>query len=518
MAQLALMNMVNILVYDVGSTYTKVTGFRLEKQAQGPVLSFSGRAQAPTTVVDITVGLQAAREAMTQGGVCIAGDATVFSSCSAAGGLRMVAMGYMPRVTVKASKEVAMNSGARVLEVLSSTEAPEFREEVLQEIRPDIILLTGGTDGGNTEAIAEHAESICNAVKSLGMVSKAGNWKPVVIVAGNQESQGLVAAMFRTAGVQCVRVPNVLPTIHDLRVKPAREAIHEQFIRQITRAPGLSSLVSMTADNKVVPTPGAVLLGAELLACGTYAAKGAGSLMVVDIGGATTDVHSVMPELEELALEERGLIVSNEKQMVYRTVEGNLGMRISACGIVESLGAQQVLACADPVELAACTGVSPEQKMPQDMLDDLAAQLQNYTEKLEAQPQSIVPEGSGLEAAFDTALATAALAVAIRRHAGKIAEKNIEMGIGAGVPVGRDLRKITKVLAVGGIFAHSSPQRSLGILQRAFARPGYSLLPAQCDFVVDRNYLLYSLGVLAQQYPDAALDFGLQAFALEREG
>ncbi len=223
-------------------------------------------------------------------------------------------------------------------------------------------------------------------------------------------------------------------------------------------------------------------------------------------------------ELEELALEERGLIVSNEKQLVYRTVEGNLGMRISACGIVESLGAQQVLACADPVELAACTGVSPEQKMPQEMLDDLAAQLQNYTEKLEAQPQSIVPEGSGLEAAFDTALATAALAVAIRRHAGKIAEKNIEMGIGAGVPVGRDLRKITKVLAVGGIFAHSSPQRSLGILQRAFARPGYSLLPAQCDFVVDRNYLLYSLGVLAQQYPDAALDFGLQAFALEREG
>ena len=96
-------------------------------------------------------------------------------------------------------------------------------------------------------------------------------------------------------------------------------------------------------NDKIIPTPGAVLLGAELLAKGVYEEKGLGDLAVVDIGGATTDVHSVIPSLEKLENEEKGLIVSNEKQVSYRTVEGNLGMRVSALGIVDAVGSRSIL-------------------------------------------------------------------------------------------------------------------------------------------------------------------------------
>jgi uncharacterized protein (TIGR01319 family) len=128
-----------------------------------------------------------------------------------------------------------------------------------------------------------------------------------------------------------------------LRVREAREAIHREFIRQITKAQGLALLKQEITNDKIIPTPGAVLMGAELLAQGVYEEKGLGDLVLVDLGGATTDVHSVMPSLEKLGDEERGLIVANEKQVSYRTVEGNLGMRVSAQGILDAVGCKGVL-------------------------------------------------------------------------------------------------------------------------------------------------------------------------------
>jgi uncharacterized protein (TIGR01319 family) len=146
----------NLLVYDVGSTYTKATAFFLE----GDDLSFVGRAQAPTSLTHVQGGLDAACAALEKRGVRFTSDVSRYSTCSAAGGLRMVAVGFMPRVTGKAAKEVAMNAGARVLEVLSRDDNPEYRLQVLKEIRPDIILLAGGTDGGDTASAEENAESL----------------------------------------------------------------------------------------------------------------------------------------------------------------------------------------------------------------------------------------------------------------------------------------------------------------------------------------------------------------------
>ena len=170
-----------------------------------------------------------------------------YASSSAAGGLRMVAMGYMPRVTAKAAKEVAMSAGARVLEIISCENEPSFKVEILKETNPDIILLAGGTDGGNEDSLLENAYAIINSKVNA-----------VVIIAGNADVQAKVEGILNSNNIKTVRVPNVMPTIHQLNVKPARQAIHTQFISQLTRARGMSKLVETVTDNQVVPTPGAV--------------------------------------------------------------------------------------------------------------------------------------------------------------------------------------------------------------------------------------------------------------------
>lgn len=466
------MQHVDLLVYDVGSTYTKVTAF----EKQNKVLSFIGRSQAPTTVSNIEIGLINARKNLAQCmGLSDITPGKVLATSSAAGGLRMIAMGYMPRVTAKAAKEVAMSAGARVLEIISHETPVDFREEVLQEIKPDIILLAGGTDGGDEDSVLENAHIIVK--------SKCGG---VVIIACNAQVQPKAEAFLKSHEVRTIRVQNVMPTIHELKVKPAREAIHREFIRQITQAKGLGRLLEMVSNKSVMPTPGAVLMGTEVLALGTTENEGLGSIMVVDIGGATTDVHSVVVELAELSNEEKGLVISNEKQVSYRTVEGNLGLRVSATGIVETAGAIGVL---------AKVGLEGE---------DLAEELITYTKNLEKNPEHI--SVTDKEKLFDKAMAITAIEVAIKRHAGYIAQ-NFDpiMGVAPGTAVGRDLRKLQKVVAVGGIFAHSSEEECKEILKKAFANRGISLLPEDPQFIIDKSYLLYTIGALAQEFPNEAL-------------
>jgi len=474
----------NLLVFDVGSTYTKLTAFCL---TQGE-LNFVARSQAPTTIADIEIGIVSARKSLEQSGVEVAGGASIYSTSSAAGGLRMVALGYMPRVTAKAAKEVAMSAGARVLEIVSHEDLPEYRLQVLREIQPDIVLLAGGTDGGDQQSLLDNAHIIVQA-----------NIKAVIIIAGNKEAQGQAARIFDEHAVPYIRVPNVMPTIHELKVKPAREAIHEQFIKQITLAKGLHKLVDIVSNKKVMPTPGAVLLGAELLAQGTFEQEGIGDLIVVDIGGATTDIHSVLPDLEKLAIEEKGLIVNNEKQPSYRTVEGNLGLRVSATGIVETVG---------PLGVLAKIGSTGQQET-----DQLVA----YTEYLEKNPGHI--SQSPLEKQFDLALAVCAIEVALKRHAGYIAQDyNPVMGIMPGTPVGRDLRRVKYVIAVGGIFTHGTFAEKQFILSEAFKNPGISLLPDKPQFIMDEQYLLYALGALGTQYGDGCAAFGREYFKINLKG
>lgn len=168
------MDNINLLLFDVGSTYTKLSGFQLVNN----VLEYIDRTQVPTTVNGIELGFQNAKQKLIQQGNTISADTITLSTSSAAGGLRMVALGYMPRVTAKAAKEVAMSAGARVLEIISHEDQPEYRVQVLREIKPDIILLAGGTDGGDQDSMLENAEIIVTS-----------GVKAVVIIAGNKDAQ-----------------------------------------------------------------------------------------------------------------------------------------------------------------------------------------------------------------------------------------------------------------------------------------------------------------------------------------
>ncbi|SDO88448.1 glutamate mutase L [Desulforhopalus singaporensis] len=470
----------NLLIYDVGSTYTKVTALAKSETK----IEFVGRNQVPTTVEDIETGIKKADLSIENQGITLAKDSLVLSSSSAAGGLRMVAMGYMPRVTAKAAKEVSMNAGARVLEIVTHEDPPEYRIEILREIRPDIILLAGGTDGGDRENLLENARYIA-----------ASKVEAVVVIAGNVFAQMEAEQILQKSGISTRRVANVMPTIHELVVDGAREAIHGEFIRQISFANGLSKLIDMISDEMVVPTPGAILMAAELLACGTFSSEGVGDLIVIDIGGATTDIHSILPSLENLSSEERGLVVTNEKQPAYRTVEGNLGMRISATGIIEAIGPLGVL------DKIADTGLHAVEK-----LKEYGAYLEHHPEHIAADEQ---------QRGFDRALAISAIEVALKRHAGYLArEHNPVMGIAPGTPIGRDLREVTTVICVGGIFTHSPEEECREIVNAAMKNRGISLLPQEYSLYFDTNYLLYSIGMLSRRWPDLALEFAKNSLHL----
>ncbi len=462
----------NILVYDIGSTYTKLAAFHIS----GEKLDFLGRAQALTTLEDICSGAKRAEEKLRERGIAIAKDAKRYSSCSAAGGLRMVALGYMPRVTAKAAKEVAMSAGARVMQVVSSDEPPEFRKEVLAEINPDIILLSGGTDGGDESCAIENARLICEV-----------KCHATVIIACNKYAQKEVEDLFAEAGIHYIRVPNIMPTIHELNIKPSRDAIHRQFIRQITKAKGLPEFCERLSDKQVIPTPGAVLMAGELLAKGYYEAEGAGSLIIIDIGGATTDIHSVLPELENAGIEELGLVVNNEKQCSFRTVEGNLGLRVSATGVPETVGNAAIL-----------------NNVHFDVEKDEVCAFANM---LERQPRYL-PENEK-EKDLELALAGCAVKTALRRHAGHYAQaEDPVMGIMAGTPIGRDLRRVELAICVGGIFVHNTEEKAREIARMGFTDTGISLLPLHLpDFRIDRQYIFFALGVLARYYPEAVLYF-----------
>lgn len=472
----------NLLIYDIGSTYTKLTALYMDKDIQ-----YMGRAQAPTTIEDIQIGFWEARNNLAAKGIQVDEDCQIFSTSSAAGGLRMVALGYMPKVTAKAAREVAMSAGARVLEILSDRDPAEYKAEVLQEIKPDIILLAGGTDGGDTASVLENAEII-----------RENGGHAVCVYAGNKEAGRQVYDIITAKGMGCTVVGNVMPTIHELNVKPSREVIHGEFIKQITKAKGLRKLLDMITNHAVIPTPGAVLLGAELLAKGTFKEEGAGSLIVVDLGGATTDIHSVVPEFADMAKEEIGLVVNNEKQPSYRTVEGNLGMRVSATGIVETIGPDAVL-----------------EKI--GMNDAKASErIMAYCTYLEKNPEYVPSDEE--EKRFDIALAASAVEIALKRHAGYLSQEfNPVMGIVPGVPIGRDLRKVQYIIGVGGVFTHSTDEVRREILHLATKNPGISLLPENPEILIDKEYLVYTIGLLAEQFPEETIRYAKDYFNLEHK-
>ncbi len=450
------------LAIDFGSTYTKVVA--LDTQA-GLLL---GVAQAPTTVAtDINFGLDEALRRLERICGIRRGDvSTKVASSSAAGGLRMVAIGLVPDLTAQAARLAALGAGAKILKVYSYQLTSSDLREIAQ-IAPDMIMLAGGTDGGDSKTLLSNARALAQLAPPAP-----------IVVCGNRAVSDEALASLLAAGCTATVVENVLPELGRINVDPARAEIRRIFMERITHAKGLDRAQAYVGQI-VMPTPMAVLEAARILAEGAPGEQGLGELVVVDVGGATTDVHSAargMPTNPRMI--PRGI----PEPYTKRTVEGDLGVRINAPTIAEHAGMQQ-LASIFP------TGFS-------------ADECTRHIERL-ARETDYVPQHEW-EHEVDAGLAGIAVELAMMRHAGTVETIYTPEG-----PVqvlhGKDLTAVETVVATGGVFAYGHlGHRILGKAAFDEAKP-ISMRPRAPACLVDSRYILFAMGLIAPLAPAAAV-------------
>ena len=305
-----------ILMIDFGSTNTKVTAVDLDSE------TLLGTAAAYTTVqTDVGEGLQEAMRKLEEK-IGKLDFAERYACSSAAGGLKMISSGLVPELTAEAARQAALGAGAKVMKVYSY-ELTEDDAEEIEALRPDIFLLTGGTDGGNKDNIIQNAQVLAECKADF----------PVVL-AGNRTAARTCEKILTEAGRQVIRCENVMPKFNELNIGPAQAKIREIFLDRIIKAKGLSQ-ASQLISGIMMPTPAAVLAAMELLSRGTRSEKGLGELVAVDVGGATTDIYSMTDGAPDRA----GTILKGlPEPYAKRTVEGDIGMRYSAAGIAEAVG------------------------------------------------------------------------------------------------------------------------------------------------------------------------------------
>ena len=445
-----------ILLIDFGSTYTKVTAV----DADGAALL--GAAAAYTTVqTDINDGLSDALRALERqtGPLTYAAR---YACSSAAGGLRMAVSGLVPELTSEAAKQASLGAGAKIARIYSF----ELTEDDIEEIdglKPDIFLLVGGTDGGNSACILHNAEMLAACKSDF----------PVVI-AGNRSAAR--TCQRKLAGRETFLCENVMPRFGALNIAPTQAQIRELFLRRIIQAKGLSR-ASALISGILMPTPSAMMRAMQLLAEGCAGEKGIGELMALDVGGATTDVYSIADGMpQDAGTVYKGL----PEPYVKRTVEGDIGMRYSIHGIVEAAG---------PARVAALSGLTEQRALA--LVDELAA----HTDRL--------PDSDELER-LDFALAALACETAARRHAGRTEEAYTTAGK-VFVQTGKDLRSVARIIVTGGSLIHT--KRTGEIAAHALYDPAdpMSLRPVKARVLVDRRYILAAMGLLAEYEPQTAL-------------
>jgi uncharacterized protein (TIGR01319 family) len=437
------------LAVDFGSTFTKAIAV---DAGSGDLVA---RAEHRTTVeTDVMHGWFACREQLLASDGAVA-RAEVLACSSAGGGLRIAVVGNEELVTAEAGRRVALSSGGRVVAVVSGgLTAASLR--TLRADRPDVVLLLGGTDGGNS-AVIEHAAEVL----------ARSRWRRPVVVAGNVVARDRVAAVLGAAQVPHVLADNVVPEIGVFHPDSARAAIREMFLahviggKNLSRDPEFARLVRAA-------TPDAVLRGVEVLA-GLR-----GDVAVVDVGGATTDVHSVIALDPEDANLGREVVATHP---VTRTVEGDLGMRWSAVPVVAAGVAAGLLTETDDLHAAARRRHDDPSYLP----------------------------GDAVEASYDEKLATVAVTVALRRHAGR---QRVVFGPTGRVleRSGKDLREVDLLVGSGGVLRHSGPEvaeRILGAVDVAAQEEGW-LVPSGARTCVDSDYVLAGAGLLADVDPAAA--------------
>ena len=444
------------ILADFGSTWTKLTAVDCHKR------EIIGTAAAYTTIqTGIEHGLaeaQAKLEAMIPGL-----DAAEFRACSsAAGGLRMMVAGLVPELTGEAARLAALGAGAKIIGIFSHELTDEDLDQI-REAKPEIFLLTGGTDGGNKSCLINNAEAL-----------REIDPKFPIVIAGNRSAAREVSRILD--GLDFHICPNVMPRLGEIQITEVQDKIREIFLAEIIQAKGLSKIQSML-DHILLPTPSAILSAMELLAQGCETERGIGDLVAVDLGGATTDIYSLA---EGAPATMNTVLKGIPEPYAKRTVEGDLGMRYSLQGIIDAAGLS---------EISALSGLSPE------AITELAEDLKAHTDKL--------PETPELKA-LDEALAKAAIDIAVTRHAGQLEEVYTPVGK-VYAQTGKDLRHVSRLVVTGGAIVRVPEAAEIAAAAFYDPREPNALKPRHCEILIDRKYILSAMGVLAQSEPELAL-------------
>lgn len=448
------------LLIDFGSTYTKLTAVDIENE------NILATAKDITTIEDdIMIGFNKAFAKLKE---ALSGQEVNFmkklACSSAAGGLKMVAIGLVPELTAEAAKRAALGAGARVLKVysyeLTSSEMEEIKNSDL-----DIVLLAGGTNGGNRKCILHNAR----------MLAEHGIRLPIV-AAGNKVVNDEIKQIFDQYGMYYSITENVMPKLNELNVEPAREEIRKIFMEKIIEAKGLKNAEDFVSGI-LMPTPAAVLKAARILSEGSDKEEGIGDLVIVDIGGATTDVHSLgIGEPTKPGVTMRGL----EEPFAKRTVEGDLGMRYSAVSLWEAAGTRRILKYLSNKEIDV---------------------EENF--RLRAKDIMMVP-ATEEEVEFDEAMAKIATELSMERHTGYVESLYTPMG-----PVftqyGKDLMEVKYLIGTGGVLVHSANPAEI-LKAGTFDKTNpVSLRPQHPEYLLDKTYILSAMGLLCEDYPDKAV-------------
>lgn len=406
-----------ILCLDVGSTWTK-----------GAVLSpadeLVATAQHPTTQGEVLDGIDAL-------GASLGPYGEILACSSAGGGLRLAVVGQERVVSAEAGYRVALSAGARVVFV----SAGPVDVRALRDSRPDLVLLVGGTDGGDESVLLDNARRLAKVAMPI-------------VLAGNASARS--EALELLSGRKVEATANVLPDVGELNPDPARRAIRSAFLQHVIGGKGLSRGPRFRNLVRAV-TPDAVLAGVSRLA----AQDREGAVVVVDVGGATTDVYSAVSTVDSEGLE-RTVALPPDR----RTVEGDLGMRWSAPGVVAEALAERLITD--------------------------AAELEGEARK-RAEDVAWIPD----DPSVDLRLASLAAILAVRRHL-----RLIDGQLG---PQGAGLLVLS-----GGVFRHAP---SIATVEEALrADPILRPILRTAQVTVDENYVLAPAGLLAESDRTEAAD------------
>ncbi len=465
--------MKNAILLDFGSTYTKVVCVDLSQRKVILTDKF------PSTVhTDAGIALKQCFDVAEKAlGKKAFEEALKLSSSSAAGGLRIAVSGLSESLSMKAGRNASFGAGGKVVYTGTGKLTPEDIEEI-KISDAEILLLCGGYEGGNYAHILHNAELLSSSELNIP-----------VIYAGNSYVMKEVRRLFLSRGKECFTAENMMPDVGILNIESTVDIIRDLFMSRITGMNGVGA-VKAAVNGQIVPTPAAVLSAGELLFYGSKGNPGIGPYMMLDIGGATTDVYSFAENRSYKGAKYIGAPEPDSK----RTVEGDMGMRESSSCLLKEVGLKN---------FAAVCGL-------QERIIETAIQRRTVEREYIACGEE--------EKRIDLEIAENAVRISARRHSGNV-KKEFYDGCRL-VQRGKNLTEIRTVIGTGGILVNNPQEISERILKNTellSQETGRILLPEKVTPFVDRDYIFFAAGLLREYDEEAALAIMKQSIGISEK-